>query len=109
MISVPPAPWLDSTDATVGVAEIVRARLTVCVRAGLLESATLQSERSAGDRSRGRGNRAGRSIQDQASRRRAPGQRPGVGRDAAGRCEASAIGSTELTGGQRRGGDLDLR
>jgi hypothetical protein len=33
---------LNVTDATVGVAEIVSARFAVCVRAGLLESATLK-------------------------------------------------------------------
>jgi hypothetical protein len=31
------------TDATVGVAEIVRVRFAVCVRAGLLESVTLKA------------------------------------------------------------------
>jgi hypothetical protein len=52
---------------------------------------------------------AGRSVQGQASRERSAGQRPGVRRYAASRCEGGAIGSTALTVGQRRGGDLDLR
>ena len=90
--------------------EIVRVKAAVCVRAGVLESVTIKVSGVLATAAEGVPVMAPvEAFRAKPAGRVAAGQRPGVRRDAAGRGEGGAISSTELTGGQRRSGDLDLR
>ena len=86
----------NATDATVGVPEIVRAR--VRVGAGL-ESATLKVRGVLATEAEGVAIVPGEAFRVKPAGREPLGQRPGVRQDDSGRGEAGAIGSTELTGG----------
>ena len=89
---------------------MVRVRAALCVRAGLLESVTMKVRGVLATAAEG----VPVMAPVEAFRVKPAGRVPLVsdqvyGRTPPGRGEGGAIGSTKLTGRQRRGGNLDLR